>query len=172
MGVRVILQVVIICLYETAKAFAMPAPKDTNDPYNLNRFIQAQEPVYSNVLAELQSGQKVTHWMWFIFPQIEGLGHSATAKLYAIKSLGEASQYLNHPILGARLLECAGIVLGIKNKSVTDIFGWPDDLKFRSSMTLFSCVANSSTIFSEVLDRYFQGKRDTKTLELLGLYST
>ncbi|MDX2427895.1 MAG: DUF1810 family protein [Xanthomonadales bacterium] len=82
----------------------MPTPKDSNDPYSLNRFVQAQELVYSNVLAELQRGQKTTHWMWFIFPQIEGLGQSATARLYAIKNLGEASQYLNHPILGARLL--------------------------------------------------------------------
>jgi len=145
----------------------MPKTRDSNDLYNLNRFIQAQEQVYSNVLAELQNGQKTTHWMWFIFPQIEGLGQSATAQLYAIKSLDEASQYLNHPILGARLLECSDIVLGMQDRSITDIFGWPDDLKLKSSMTLFSCVANSNSVFGEVLDRYFQGKRDTRTLELV-----
>ena len=145
----------------------MPTPNDCNDPYNLNRFIQAQEPVYSNVLAELQSGHKKTHWMWFIFPQIEGLGQSATARLYAIKNLDEASQYLNHPILGTRLLECSEIVLGIQGRSITDIFGWPDTLKLKSSMTLFSCVSNSNPIFDEVLIRYFQGERDTRTLELV-----
>lgn len=138
----------------------MPAPKVSNDPYNLNRFLQAQEHVYSNVLTELQSGHKTTHWMWFIFPQIEGLGQSATARFYAIKSLDEASHYLNHPVLGARLVECSEIVLGIQDRSITDIFGWPDDLKLKSSMTLFSCVANSNPVFGKVLDRYFQGERD------------
>ena len=145
----------------------MPVPKISNDPYNLNRFLQAQEHVYSNVLTELQSGHKKTHWMWFIFPQIEGLGHSATARLYAIKSLDEASHYLNHPVLGARLVECSEIVLGIQDRTITDIFGWPDDLKLKSSMTLFSCVANSNPVFGKVLDRYFQGERDTRTVELL-----
>lgn len=138
----------------------MPASKVSNDPYNLNRFLQAQEHVYSNVLTELQSGHKTTHWMWFIFPQIEGLGQSATARFYAIKSLDEASHYLNHPVLGARLVECSEIVLGIQDRSITDIFGWPDDLKLKSSMTLFSCVANSNPVFGKVLDRYFQGERD------------
>jgi len=146
----------------------MPTSKVSNDPYNLNRFLQAQEHVYSNVLAELQSGQKTTHWMWFIFPQVEGLGQSAPARLYAIKSLDEATQYLNHPILGARLLECAEIVVGIHGKSISDIFGWPDDLKLKSSMTLFSRVANSSPVFGLVLERYFQGEPDARTLELLG----
>jgi uncharacterized protein (DUF1810 family) len=146
----------------------MPTPNDSNDTYNLNRFLQAQEHVYSNVLTELQSGHKTTHWMWFIFSQIEGLGHSATARLYAIKSLDEASHYLNHPVLGARLVECSEIVLGIQDRSITDIFGWPDDLKLKSSMTLFSCVANSNPVFGKVLDRYFQGERDTRTAELLG----
>lgn len=105
--------------------------------------------------------------MWFIFPQFEGLGYSATAKHYAIKSLEEACQYLNHPVLGTRLLECSDIVLGIKDRSIADIFGYPDDLKLKSSMTLFSQVANSGSVFDAVLDQCFQGKRDARTLELL-----
>ena len=146
----------------------MPGSIDVNDPSKLNRFIQAQERVYSNVLAELKSGHKTTHWMWFIFPQILGLGHSPTAKLYAIRNLDEASQYLNHSLLGARLLECSETLLGINGRSVTDIFGWPDDLKLKSSMTLFSCVAGSDSVFDEVLNRFFQGEQDTSTLQLLG----
>ena len=105
--------------------------------------------------------------MWFIFPQFEGLGYSATAKLYAIKSLEEAREYLNHPVLGARLLECSEIVLGVKDRSIEDIFDYPDDLKFKSSMTLFSCVAEPGSVFGAALDRHFNGNRDTRTLELL-----
>ena len=146
----------------------MPGSIDVNDPSKLNRFIQAQERVYSNVLAELKSGHKTTHWMWFIFPQILGLGHSPTAKLYAIKNLDEASQYLNHSLLGARLLECSETLLGINGRSVTDIFGWPDDLKLKSSMTLFLCVTGSDSVLDEVLNRFFQGEQDTSTLQLLG----
>ena len=146
----------------------MPTSKDFNELYDLDRFIQSQEPVYADVLAELQSGRKRTHWMWFIFPQIAGLGRSAMAENFAIKSLDEASQYLIHPVLGERLLECSETVLGIQGRSITDIFDWPDDLKLRSSMTLFACVAGTGSIFEEVLQRYFRGGRDTRTLELLG----
>ena len=106
--------------------------------------------------------------MWFIFPQFEGLGHSETARFYAIKSLDEARQYLNHPVLGARLRECSAIVLGVKGRSIEDIFGYPDHLKFKSSMTLFSCVTDSDLVFKTVLSQCFQGKPDTRTLELLG----
>lgn len=137
------------------------------NPNNLTRFTQAQEPVYPNVLAELKAGRKRTHWMWFIFPQIDGLGFSPTAKFYAIKNLDEARQYLQHPVLGARLVECAEVVLGIQNKSVADIFGYPDDLKLKSCMTLFSCVADPGSVFEAVLDKYFDGGRDARTLELL-----
>jgi uncharacterized protein (DUF1810 family) len=141
----------------------------TNTPHNLDRFTKAQEPVYSNVLSELKNGRKDTHWMWFIFPQIEGLGHSETARFYAIKSLDEAQQYLNHPVLGARLTECSEIVLGVEDHSIEDIFGFPDHLKFRSCMTLFSCVTNADPVFNAVLDQFFEGKPDNRTLELLGM---
>ena len=137
--------------------------------HNLNRFTKAQERVYSDVLSELKDGRKRTHWMWFIFPQIDGLGFSSTAKLYAIKSLEEARQYLVHPVLGARLLECSEIVLGVEDRSVGEIFGSPDNLKLHSSMTLFSCVAEVGSVFDAVLDEYFRGKRDSRTLELLGV---
>jgi len=133
---------------------------------NLNRFIEAQENVYYQVLSELQKGKKTSHWMWFIFPQIEGLGHSATAKYYSIKNSNEASQYIVHPVLGARLLECANILLEIKNKSAGEIFGYPDNLKLKSCLTLFSFVAPEHKVFEEVLQKYFK-EEDKKTLELL-----
>lgn len=139
----------------------------TNHSHNLNRFTKAQESVYSIVLSELKNGLKRTHWMWFIFPQLDGLGHSTTTKLYALKNLEEASEYLNHPVLGARLLECSEIVLGVKDRQVADVFGYPDDLKLKSSMTLFSCVEKSGSVFDAVLDQHFHGQRDTRTLELL-----
>lgn len=138
------------------------------EPCDLTRYIQAQEDVYSNVISELKSGRKTTHWMWFIFPQFDGLGRSPTAKFYAIKSLEEAQQYLQHPVLGARLLECSRILLAIKNLSIPDIFGFPDDLKLRSSMTLFAHVAEPGSVFEKVLDKYFEGAPDTRTLELIG----
>ena len=140
---------------------------DGNDHYDLARFTSAQESVYNTALSELRCGQKRTHWMWFIFPQIDGLGHSATAKHYAIKNAEEARQYLNHPILGARLLECSKTVFAIEDRSISAIFGFPDDLKLKSSMTLFSHVTDPDSVFDQVLDKYFNGKRDTKTLELL-----
>ena len=134
---------------------------------DLGRFTKAHEGIYDIALSELKKGRKRTHWMWFIFPQIDGLGHSATAKFYAIKSLEEAHQYLNHTILGTRLLECTETVLGVKARSASDIFGSPDDMKLKSSMTLFSYVANPESVFDHVLAKYFQGQRDTRTLEFL-----
>ncbi|MGA7827029.1 MAG: DUF1810 domain-containing protein [Geobacteraceae bacterium] len=138
------------------------------DPFDLDRFISAQERSYDSVLAELRSGQKRSHWMWFIFPQIVGLGRSSTAQHYAIKSLEEARQYLNHPLLGPRLLECAGAVAVIEGRSVEAIFGYPDDLKLRSSMTLFASVAQDPhSVFNQVLDKYFQGEPDIRTLQIM-----
>ncbi|MDX2416076.1 MAG: DUF1810 domain-containing protein [Xanthomonadales bacterium] len=141
------------------------------DHFDLNRFTQVQEDIYTSVLSELKSGRKRTHWMWFIFPQFEGLGRSPTAKFYAIKSLEEARQYLQNPVLGARLLECSKIVLGIEGSDISDIFGFPDDLKLKSSMTLFSKVADPGSVFDQVLDKYFQGASDTRTLELIAIIS-
>jgi uncharacterized protein (DUF1810 family) len=138
------------------------------DPFNLRRFEDAQKGIYNDALAELRNGRKRTHWMWFVFPQIDGLGHSSTAKYYAIKSAEEARQYLNHPILGRRLLECAEAVLAIEERSASDIFGYPDELKLKSSMTLFASVADPHSVFARVLDKYFHGERDERTLKLLG----
>ena len=140
-----------------------------NDPQDLNRFVKAQEAVFENVLRELENGQKKSHWMWFIFPQIEGLGYSEITRYYSIKSLEEARQYLNHPILGPRLLKCTETVLAIDGKTVSEIFGSPDDMKFKSSMTLFACVTESEALFTQVLEKYFDGERDKKTEFLLGL---
>lgn len=139
---------------------------DRNNSFDLNRFVSAQEEVYDRVLAELKSGQKRSHWMWYIFPQLDGLGRSATTKRYAIKSIEEALAYLNHPVLGSRLLECANTILALEGKTVSEIFGYPDDRKLKSSMTLFSEVATNS-VFIRVLDKYFQGERDDRTLQLL-----
>ncbi len=138
-----------------------------DDPYDLNRFLSAQEGVYERALAELKGGQKRTHWMWYIFPQIEGLGHSPTARRYSIKSIEEAREYLNHPVLGQRLLECTEAVISLKGRSVSEIFGYPDDLKFGSSMTLFEKIAGPGSIFSIAIDRYCKGERDAATLRLL-----
>ena len=138
-----------------------------DDPYDLKRFLSAQKGAYERALAELRAGQKRTHWMWFIFPQINGLGFSPMARLYAIKSKEEARQYLNHPVLGKRLLECAVAVVDLKGGSVSEIFGYPDDVKFTSSMTLFESIAGSDSVFSIALDRYCHGERDAKTLRLL-----
>ncbi len=138
-----------------------------DDPYDLNRFLSAQEGVYERALSELKDGRKRTHWMWFIFPQIDGLGYSPTARRYSIKSMEEARQYMDHPVLGKRLLECTGTVLALRGGSVSEIFGYPDDLKFKSSMTLFEKIAGSGSVFSSALDRYCHGERDGATLRLL-----
>ena len=138
-----------------------------DDPYDLNRFLSAQEGVYERALAELKAGEKRSHWMWFIFPQIDGLAYSPTAKRYSIKSIEEARQYLNHPVLGKRLFECTEAVVDLKSGSVSEIFGHPDDLKFKSSMTLFEKIAGPGSVFSLALDKYCHGERDAATLRLL-----
>jgi uncharacterized protein (DUF1810 family) len=134
---------------------------------NLERFVKAQASVYDQALAELRNGRKRTHWIWFIFPQIEGLGHSSTSRHYAIKDLEEARAYLQHPLLGSRLVECAQAVLAVKGRTASDIFPYPDDLKLRSSMTLFECAEHLGSVFAQGLEKYFQGKRDERTIQLL-----
>ena len=141
---------------------------DDGDPYDLNRFITAQDGVYDRALAELHGGEKRSHWMWYIFPQIEGLGHSPATHLYSIKSLDEARQYLAHPVLGSRLAECCEAVMAVQGRSAADIFGHPDDWKLQSSMTLFELVSGPRSVFARVLDKYYQGKRDSRTLQIVG----
>jgi uncharacterized protein (DUF1810 family) len=133
----------------------------------LERFLSAQASIYDQALAELRGGRKRTHWMWFIFPQIEGLGHSATSIHYSIKSQEEARAYLEHPVLGSRLRECAEALCALEGSTASDIFGFPDDLKLRSSMTLFAAVSEPASVFVRVLDKYFQGRHDDRTLQLL-----
>ena len=137
------------------------------DPYNLQRFVDAQEPVYQRVCDELRAGRKTSHWMWFIFPQIAGLGRSETARRYAIASRAEARAYLDHPVLGPRLRECTRLVNRVEGRSVHQIFGAPDDLKFHSSMTLFATVAPDEGVFQEALAKYFGGALDQATVERL-----
>ncbi|MGP1394877.1 MAG: DUF1810 domain-containing protein [Inquilinaceae bacterium] len=137
------------------------------DAFDLHRFMAAQDPVYAQVCAELRRGRKTTHWMWFVFPQIAGLGHSPMARTYAISSLEEARAYLSHPILGPRLLECTRLVNGVQGRSVHEIFGSPDDLKFRSCMTLFAEAAPGEPLFRNALDIHFDGEVDPRTLERL-----
>jgi uncharacterized protein (DUF1810 family) len=141
---------------------------DSRDPYDLSRFTSAQKGVYDRALAELRSGLKRSHWMWFIFPQIDGLGHSQTTRHYAIKSLEEARQYLSHPVLGRRLRESAEAVLGVNGRSALDIFGNPDVMKLQSSMTLFSLAAEPGSVFERVIEKYYQGQRDQRTLQIVG----
>jgi len=136
-------------------------------PPDLERFVDAQRPVYDTVLRELRAGRKRSHWMWFIFPQIAGLGHSAMAQRFALSSLDEAAAYLAHPVLGPRLRECAALVAGIEGRSIAEIFGDPDDRKFRSSMTLFAQAAPEEKIFMDCLRRYFGGEEDRETLARL-----
>jgi uncharacterized protein (DUF1810 family) len=139
------------------------------DPHDLNRFLEAQEGVYGQALAEVRAGRKRSHWMWFVFPQIDGLGSSPVARRYAIKSRAEAGAYLTHPVLGPRLVACAEAAAGVPGQaSALDVFGTPDDLKLRSSATLFACVSPAGSVFHRVLGRYFGGERDPATLRLLG----
>ena len=137
------------------------------DSYNLQRFITAQNPVYQRVLSELREGRKRTHWMWFIFPQIRGLGESEVSRRFAIGSLYEAEAYFSHPILRSRLMECTELVNGIEGRSIEDIFGYPDHLKFRSSMTLFAQAVPGEKVFNEALDKYFAGVPDDFTISRL-----
>jgi uncharacterized protein (DUF1810 family) len=135
------------------------------DPFNLNRFISAQEPVIEQVLNELRAGQKASHWMWFVFPQFRGLGSSSMAQRYAIASCEEARAYHQHHVLGARLKQCTQLVLKIECRSAEQIFGYPDDLKFRSCMTLFAEAAPDESIYREALQKYFAGEPDARSLE-------
>ena len=139
------------------------------DTHDLNRFVQAQENVYEQALGEIRSGDKQSHWMWYIFPQFDGLGLSSTSKRYSIKSLAEAKAYLLHPILGPRLMECAEAVVRIEGRSALEIFGSPDDVKLRSCATLFACVSPVGSVFDRLLGKYFHGERDGKTLLLVGI---
>ena len=134
---------------------------------NISRFLSAQQNIYTHVLKELQNGNKTTHWMWFIFPQIEGLGNSQTAKYYSITTIEEAKEYLMHPILGKRLLECTNIIAGIENKTADEIFGSIDTMKLRSCMTLFNFISPEQKVFYDVLKKYFNGEEDEQTLSIL-----
>ena len=135
--------------------------------FDLDRFVRAQDPLYGRVVAELEEGRKQTHWMWFVFPQIEGLGHSPMAQTYAIGSIDEARAYLDHPVLGPRLAACTDLVLQCEGIPLHTIFGSPDDRKFHSSMTLFALASRGPSIFNAALDRYFEGRMDPKTLAIL-----
>jgi uncharacterized protein (DUF1810 family) len=138
-----------------------------DDPHDLQRFVDAQAPVIDQVRDELAQGRKRSHWMWFIFPQIAGLGFSAMAQRYAIASLDEARAYLRHPLLGPRLEDCTRLVLAVSGRTATEILGSPDDMKFRSSMTLFAQAAPDQAIFAEALRKYFDGEPDPGTLQRL-----
>lgn len=140
---------------------------DHADPFDLRRFVEAQDRVYKTVLEELRSGRKRSHWIWFVFPQLQGLGHSPTAIRYAITSLAEAEAYLDHDVLGPRLRECARAVARIEGSSADDIFGWPDNVKVRSSMTLFARATDDNADFRAVLDRFYDGVEDAFTVEQL-----
>ena len=135
--------------------------------FSLDRFVKAQDEVYEQVLRELRAGRKETHWMWFVFPQIAGLGQSSMSRYYAISSLEEAKRYLQHPLLGRRLSECTEAVLCAKTDDPRDIFGSPDDRKFQSSLTLFLAADDMKAVLQEALDRFYGGKRDERTLALL-----
>jgi uncharacterized protein (DUF1810 family) len=141
----------------------------TDDPFHLNRFVRAQENDYEEALSEIKGGRKRTHWIWYIFPQIDGLAFSSTSKHYSIKSIAEARAYLDHPVLGPRLIECAEAVLRIEGRTATEIFGSPDDMKLRSCATLFASVSPAGSVFDRLLATYYPNGRDDKTLRLLGI---
>jgi uncharacterized protein (DUF1810 family) len=140
----------------------------TTDHYRLERFVEAQDGVHTRALAELRAGRKTSHWMWFVLPQVAGLGSSPMSQHYAIGSLGEARAYLEHPVLGPRLVECARAVASHPDRTAREIMGSPDDAKLRSSMTLFALAADSEPVFQQVLDTFFAGERDPRTVDLLG----
>ncbi len=139
----------------------------SGDPFDLERFVDAQASVYAQVLGELRDGRKRSHWMWFVFPQLEGLGHSPMAQRYAISGAQEAAAYLAHPVLGPRLRECTRLVNAVKGRTIREILGSPDDLKFRSSMTLFANVTPENAEFTKALELFFGGVGDQATLEKL-----
>ena len=138
-----------------------------SDPYNLNRFVRAQEQSYRQALSELERGRKQSHWMWYVFPQFDGLGSSSTSRFYSIKSEAEARAYLEHPVLGPRLAECAEAMLAVDGKSARAILGSPDDMKLKSCATLFAHVSPPGSVFERLLDKFYDGERDAATLRLL-----
>ena len=138
-----------------------------DDPYDLNRFVEAQQDDYERALSEIAGGRKRTHWMWYIFPQIDGLAFSSTSRRFSIKSVEEARAYLDHPVLGPRLLKCAEAVVRVEGRSAVEIFGSPDDLKLKSCATLFASVLPAGSVFDRLLAKYYQGALDEKTLHLL-----
>ena len=138
-----------------------------HDPHDLRRFVEAQSPVHDLALAEIRSGRKTSHWMWYVFPQYDGLGRSSIARSYAIKSIAEATAYLRHDVLGPRLVECAESLLATKGRSAHEIFDSPDDMKLRSCATLFARVSPAGSAFHRLLDRFFGGEADSRTLELI-----
>lgn len=141
---------------------------DGNDRHDLNRFVQAQKANYDQALSEIRAGQKLSHWMWYIFPQFDGLGFSPTSRRYAIKSIAEAKAYLQHPVLGPRLVECCEAVVNVTGRSASDIFGSPDDMKLRSCATLFARVSAPGSILECLLGKFFEGVLDQRTLDLMG----
>jgi uncharacterized protein (DUF1810 family) len=154
---------------ETPFAGISVSENEMNDPYDLQRFVDAQNPVYDRICSELRDGRKESHWMWFVFPQFEGLGSSPLAREFAISSLAEAIAYLEHPILDRRLTECTRLVNLVEGRPVEQIFGYPDDLKFRSSMTLFAHATPDNQVFIDALHKYFKGEFDPATLVRLQL---
>jgi uncharacterized protein (DUF1810 family) len=146
---------------------AKPGDPPSADPYDLERFVQAQAADYDRALRELRAGKKESHWMWYVFPQLEGLGHSSMSRHYAIKSVAEGRAYLRHPVLGSRLLECANALLNIDGRSAREILGSPDDMKLHSSATLFAHVSDDDDVFRKLLEKYFDNEPDQNTLRLL-----
>jgi uncharacterized protein (DUF1810 family) len=146
----------------------MSASSTGTDPFNLARFVEAQNEDYARALAEVRGGSKRSHWMWYIFPQFDGLGFSSMARHYAIKSVAEAEAYLRHPVLGPRLVEICEAALAVEGRTALDIFGSPDDLKLRSSATLFASVSPPGSVFERLLEKYYRGERDERTVQLMG----
>lgn len=146
---------------------AVVMSQDQEDPYDLNRFIEAQDTNYDDAIAEIRAGRKRSHWMWYVFPQLTGLGQSAMSYRYGIRGEEEARAYLSHPVLGRRLHDCAEAILAVQARSAREILGTPDDLKLKSSATLFARVSSPGSIFEQILDRYYSSERDAKTIELL-----
>ena len=145
----------------------MSPDKQAADPHNLQRFVDAQEASFTSALAELKQGRKRGHWIWFVFPQLKGLGHSANSEFYGISGLAETATYLKHPVLGPRLIECVQAVNSVERRSATEIFGEVDAMKFRSSLTLFAKAASSEPVFTQALQKYFNGEFDPVTMSVL-----
>jgi len=147
----------------------MSQSSNAGDPHNLNRFVEAQKVNYEQALAEVKSGRKQSHWMWYVFPQFDGLGFTPKSQKYSIKSVAEAKAYLSHPTLGSRLVAIATAALSVEGRSADEIFESPDDMKLKSCATLFAHVSPDGSVFEQILDKFFQGDRDLKTLSLLGV---